>query len=144
MSCFFHWLIRTGWTWNTFASSATVRVCLTASRATLALKAAECRLRLPVMTHLGLDQRSSISITSRAVQLQGSTSLRSAGYPRPTQDSLPAAGQALPDGLSTRRVPMRGFGVSVTSRPPLPSLPGAIGSTEAGKDVVARFGVVGP
>jgi hypothetical protein len=24
--------------------------------------------------------------------------------PHPTQDSLPAAGQALPDGLSTRRV----------------------------------------
>ena len=31
------------------------------------------------------------------------------GLPRPTQDSLPAAGQALPDGLSTRRVPMKGF-----------------------------------
>jgi len=26
-----------------------------------------------------------------------------------TQDSLPAAGQALPDGLSTRRVPTKGF-----------------------------------
>jgi len=31
------------------------------------------------------------------------------GLPRPTQDSLPAAGQALPDGLSTRRIPMKGF-----------------------------------
>ncbi len=29
--------------------------------------------------------------------------------PCPTQDSLPAAGQALPDGLSTRKVPMKGF-----------------------------------
>ena len=29
--------------------------------------------------------------------------------PHPTQDSLPAAGQALPDGLSTRRVPLKGF-----------------------------------
>ena len=44
-SCFFHWLIWTGWTWYALASSATVLVCLAASRATLALKAAECRLR---------------------------------------------------------------------------------------------------
>ena len=29
--------------------------------------------------------------------------------PSTTQDSLPAAGQALPDGLSTRRVPSKGF-----------------------------------
>ena len=29
--------------------------------------------------------------------------------PPPTQDSLPAAGQALPGGLSTRRVPLKGF-----------------------------------
>lgn len=32
--------------------------------------------------------------------------------PRPTQDSLPAAGQALPDGLSTRKVPTKGFRVA--------------------------------
>src|SRR5262249_58223133 len=64
--------------------------------------------------------------------LSGSLStLRSAGYPRPTQDSLPAVGQTLLDGLVTRRVPMRGFRVLSTSHPPLPSLPGAIGSTEA-------------
>jgi hypothetical protein len=31
------------------------------------------------------------------------------GLARPTQDSLPAAGQALPDGLSTRTVPLKGF-----------------------------------
>jgi hypothetical protein len=29
--------------------------------------------------------------------------------PRPTQDSLPAAGQALPGRLSTRKVPLKGF-----------------------------------
>ena len=29
--------------------------------------------------------------------------------PSTTQDSLPVAGQALPDGLSTRRVPSKGF-----------------------------------
>ena len=69
-------------------------------------------------------------------------SLRSAGYPRPTQDSLPAVCQTLLDGLVTRRVPMRGFRVLSTSHPPLPSLPGAIGSTEAAKDVVARFGLI--
>ena len=31
------------------------------------------------------------------------------GLPRATQDSLPAAGQALPGGLSTRKVPRKGF-----------------------------------
>ena len=31
------------------------------------------------------------------------------GLPRPTQNSLPVAGQALPGGLSTRKVPMKGF-----------------------------------
>jgi hypothetical protein len=34
------------------------------------------------------------------------STLRSAGYPRPTQDSLSAVGQTLLDGLSTRTVPM--------------------------------------
>src|SRR5262249_25696595 len=48
--------------------------------------------------------------------------LRRAGYPRPTPDSLPAAGQALPGGLSTRRVPLKGFRGSIaTSHPPFPS-----------------------
>ena len=59
------------------------------------------------------------------------STLRSAGYPRPTQDSLPAVGQTLLDGLSTRRVPTKGFRVLTTSHPPFPSLLGAIGSTEA-------------
>jgi len=31
------------------------------------------------------------------------STLRGAGHPYPTQDSLPAAGQALPDGIFTRR-----------------------------------------
>lgn len=34
---------------------------------------------------------------------------RRADYSDPTQDSLPVAGQALPDGLSTHKIPMRGF-----------------------------------
>ncbi len=46
-SCFFHWLIWTGWTWNCLASSAMVLACLAASRATWALKAGECLLRIP-------------------------------------------------------------------------------------------------
>jgi hypothetical protein len=37
------------------------------------------------------------------------STLRRGGYPAPTQDSLPAAGQALLDGLFTRKVPTEGF-----------------------------------
>ncbi len=37
------------------------------------------------------------------------STLRSADFSSPTQDSLPAAGQALPDGLSTRKTPTKGF-----------------------------------
>jgi hypothetical protein len=44
------------------------------------------------------------------------------GFLRPTQDSLPVAGQALPSGLSTRKTPTRGFKiVSLHIYPPLPS-----------------------
>jgi len=50
------------------------------------------------------DFRRSIAWLSDSL-----STLRSAGYPAPTQDSLPAAGQALPDGLSTRKVPLKGF-----------------------------------
>jgi len=47
---------------------------------------------------------------------------RRADYSDPTQDSLPAAGQALPDGLSTHKIPMSGFKiVSLHLYPPLPS-----------------------
>ena len=63
-----------GWTWYAFANSAMVLVCWAASKATRALKAAGCRLREPAMRHLGMEQQSSMSITSRAVQFQGSTS----------------------------------------------------------------------
>ncbi len=62
--------------------------------------------------------RSSIAWLSDSL-----STLRSAGYPNPTQDSLPAAGQALPDGLSTRWVPTKGFkAVSLHAHPPLPSI----------------------
>src|SRR6185369_9713605 len=43
------------------------------------------------------------------------------GLPQSTQDSLPAVGQTLLDGLLTRRVPTKGFRV-LTSPPPFPSL----------------------
>ena len=39
------------------------------------------------------------------------STLRSAGCPHPAQDSLPAAGQALPDGRPTRKIPLKGFRV---------------------------------
>jgi len=54
------------------------------------------------------------------------STLRGAGYPNPTQDSLPAAGQALPDGLSTRRIPSKGFKVDSYILSPFPKLLGAI------------------
>ena len=47
---------------------------------------------------------------------------RSAGYPDTTQDSLPAAGQALPDGLFTRRVPLKGFRFASYISSPFPKL----------------------
>src|SRR5262249_39762195 len=56
-------------------SSARVRVCLATSTANRAMKAAEDRLHVPLMTLLGMNQRASISLTSRVVQLQGATSL---------------------------------------------------------------------
>jgi hypothetical protein len=48
--------------------SARVLVCLAASSATRALKAAECRFFVPVMMLLRMEQRSLISLTSRVVQ----------------------------------------------------------------------------
>ncbi len=57
--------------------------------------------------------RSSIAWLSNSL-----STLRSAGYPDPTQDSLPVAGQALLDGTFTRKVSMKGFkGVSYISFP---------------------------
>ena len=58
------------------------------------------------------------------------STLRRAGYPTTTQDSLPAAGQALPDGLPTRRVPTKGLKVASLHLIPLSqALLGAITST---------------
>ena len=56
------------------------------------------------------------------------STLRRTGYPHTTQDSLPAAGQALPDGLSTRKTPAKGFKAANPSHPPFPSLLGTITS----------------
>ena len=58
------------------------------------------------------------------------STLRSADYSNPTQDSLPAAGQALPDGLSTRRIPMKGFRFASYISSPFPKLLGAITSPD--------------
>ena len=53
--------------------------------------------------------------------------------PPPTQDSLPAAGQALPDGLSTRKIPTKGFKVASYISSSFPKLLGAMIATDAGK-----------
>ena len=50
------------------------------------------------------------------------STLRSAGYPYTTQDSLPVAGQALLDGISTRKVPTKGFKVVIYISFPFPKL----------------------
>ena len=56
------------------------------------------------------DKFLSRRLKERIAWLSNSLStLRRTGYPAATQDSLPAAGQALPDGLFTRRIPMKGF-----------------------------------
>ena len=43
-----------------------------------------------------------------------------------TQDSLPAVGHSTGTGLVTRRIPMKGFELLLTSLPPFSSLPGAM------------------
>ena len=48
--------------------------------------------------------RRSIALLSDSL-----STLRNADYSNTTQDSLPVAGQALLDGLSTRKLPMKGF-----------------------------------
>ena len=50
------------------------------------------------------------------------STLRDANYSNTTQHSLPVAGQALLDGLLTRKVPMKGFKVVVYISFPLPRL----------------------
>ena len=50
------------------------------------------------------------------------STLRRVRYLPTTQDSLPVAGQALPDGLSTRKVPMKGFKAATYISFPFPKL----------------------
>jgi hypothetical protein len=52
-------------------------------------------------------------------------------YPNTTQDSLPVAGQALLDGLFTRKVPLKGFKVVDYISFPFPKLLGATDQTWA-------------
>ncbi len=50
------------------------------------------------------------------------STLRRARYLTTTQDSLPAAGQALPDGLLTRKIPLKGFRSVQNISSPFPKL----------------------
>ena len=50
------------------------------------------------------------------------STLRGVSYLRTTQDSLPVAGQALLDGVLTRKVPMKGFKVVLYISSPFPKL----------------------
>ena len=63
------------------------------------------------------DFRRSIAWLSDSL-----STLRSADYSNPTQDSLPVAGQALLDGLSTRKIPLKGFRVANYISSPFPKL----------------------
>ena len=60
------------------------------------------------------------------------STLRGVSYLSTTQDSLPVAGQALPRGISTRKVPLKGFKVVNYISFPFPKLswrkPGGPGS----------------
>ena len=72
------------------------------------------------------------------------STLRDVSYPSTTQDSLPAAGQALPGGLSTRKVPMKGFrSASLHTILLSQALLGAIDATE-GSSQSPRIGVSVP
>jgi hypothetical protein len=67
-------------------------------------------------------------------------------YLSTTQDSLPVAGQALLDGVFTRKVPMKGFKVVVYISFPLPKLAWRkrcnLGSEAALEIRIARLRVV--
>ncbi len=69
------------------------------------------------------QQRLPRKVFRRSIAwLSDSLSTLRRGRNLPTkQDSLPAAGQALPDGLSTRKIPTKGFKAVATSHPPFPS-----------------------
>jgi hypothetical protein len=72
--------------------------------------------------------RSSIARLSDSL-----STLRSAGCPRPTQDSLPAAGQALPDGLSPARFLRKDSELLPYISSPFPKLLGATRHTKDGR-----------
>ena len=59
-----------------------------------------------------LSELNSMAFGLAAGTVRSRGRLRGASYPNPTQDSLPAVGQTLLDGLSTRRVPTKGFKVA--------------------------------
>ena len=59
------------------------------------------------------------------------STLRRGRYLPTTQDSLPVASQALPEGLSTRKIPTKGFKAVHNILSPLPKLLGTITSTRA-------------
>ena len=67
------------------------------------------------------------------------STLRSADYSNATQDSLPVAGQALLDGIPTRKVPMKGFKVVIYISFPFPKLLGAIDADEDARWVLHRW-----
>jgi hypothetical protein len=73
--------------------------------------------------------------------MQCTVTLRSADYSSPTQDSLPAAGQALPDGLLARKIPLKGFKVLPYISSSFPKLLGTLTpSFVATDEVKARRG----
>ena len=70
------------------------------------------------------DEGSCWNVSRGSITRPGHSlsTLRRVDHSTTTQDSLPAAGQALPDGLAARRVPARGFrAVSYIAHPPFPS-----------------------
>jgi len=73
-----------------------------------------CLTRPPLMSRTKAPRVFSFrgSITRPLTWL---STLRRVGRPTATQDSLLAAGPALPGGIRTRRVSMKGFGVRVSS-----------------------------
>jgi len=67
--------------------------------------------------------------------------LRGVSYLSTTQNSLPIAGQALPDGISTRKVPLEGFKVVDYISSPFPKLAwrNCIDRTEFGRSLRSSF-----
>ena len=73
---------------------------------------------------LSQNENLRSSITWLSNSLRAPSEAWSASWcklPDTTQDSLPAVGQMLPDGLFTRKTPAKGFKAANTSHPPFPS-----------------------